>query len=230
MNAKRATAGSKHLLIALTVATIACLVAAIAAAPWLMNLLASRPTDWGDLADLGQAYGGVAAVLSTLALCGIAASLVLQWRQATLADTATRRAQHLELVKLALNDPDLCFPLAPGVSRSEMRRWMILNLWTSHWVMLWDTRMLERTELRRLFDELFRDPAALTWWPSMGSKEWAGTRTRHRATFHEVAEEAYREAVDAAGRHSDHGGHVEPSPPALPEPDARTRPGGRRGR
>ncbi|MEV4351692.1 DUF6082 family protein [Actinoplanes sp. NPDC049596] len=120
----------------MAVTVMVCLVVAIMSSPWLVSLVTREPIDWRALADVGQAYGGISAILSALALCGIAASLVLQWRQARLADAATRRAQQIELVKVSLSDPDLAFPAMPGVPRNEMRRWMVLNLWVSHWVML----------------------------------------------------------------------------------------------
>ncbi|SNY56406.1 DUF6082 family protein [Paractinoplanes atraurantiacus] len=197
MSESRVTVGRAQLSIALTVTAMACLVIAITVAPWLMSVMTSRPVDWRWLADVGQAYGGISAILSGLALCGIAGSLVLQWRQARLADAATRRAQQIELVKVSLSDPDLAFPVVPGIPWSQLRRWMILNLWVSHWAMLWNTGTLSRSGLRHLFEELFRDPAALTWWASIGARAWADGSTRRSQSFRDLADDTYREAVDA---------------------------------
>ncbi|WP_281179849.1 DUF6082 family protein [Actinoplanes subtropicus] len=154
---------------------------------------------WGELSDVGQAYGGVSAILSGLALCGIAGSLLLQWRQTRLAHVTAVRERHFELVKMAVEDPDLMFPITPDISIAERKRWMVLNLWVAHWAMLWDTHELSRRALRTVFDELFHDESAAAWWAARGRPGWDVDARGRRKAFQAVADEAY-EAASARGQ------------------------------
>jgi hypothetical protein len=171
------------------------LVAAIVASPWLMKFVVGRSDSWQELSNVGQAYGGVSAILSGLAFCGIAGSLVLQWRQVRLGQIMTARERHFELVKLAVEDPDLAFPFQHNLSRSELRRWLVLNLWVAHWAMLWDMGALSLQGLRTEFNLLFQDREGLAWWAERGRAGWQGEVSRRRKAFVAVAEDAYQRAV-----------------------------------
>src|SRR5690349_9103609 len=65
----------------LFVAAAAGVVIAVVLSPLALPLVASRREDWQELSNVGQAYGGIAAVLSGLAFLGIIISLALQRRQ-----------------------------------------------------------------------------------------------------------------------------------------------------
>ena len=73
----------------LLTAFIAGFVALILSSPWLVRMIVPKSENWHDLSEIGQAYGGVSAILSGLAFCGIAGSLVLQWRQVQHTQTMT---------------------------------------------------------------------------------------------------------------------------------------------
>jgi hypothetical protein len=172
------------------------LVAMIVASPWLMGSFVSRSTDWHELSEIGQAYGGVSAILSGLAFCGIAVSLILQWRQVRLTQVMTERERHFELVKMAVDDPTLMFTPIPVTSGAEQRRWMVFNLWVAHWAMLWDTRSINQVVLRKLFDGLFSDDLALKYWV-VSRLSWRMEPGRRRRAFLAVADEAYNRALGA---------------------------------
>jgi len=67
--------------------------------------------DWPLLGNIGQAYGGVSAVLSSLALIGIAASTAIQARQQKAEHIAIVRSFQLSLYDLARENPELCWPV-----------------------------------------------------------------------------------------------------------------------
>lgn len=158
-----------------------------------MRPIISRTQDWRELSDVGQAYGGISAILSGLAFCGIASSLLLQWRQVRLTQLLTTRERHFELVKLGLEDPSLRPPGSSGESAAEIRQWAYFNLWVSHWAMLWDTGSTSSVQLRRNFDGLFCDEAALDWWGKFGLS-WNTDTGKHPRAFMAIAHEAYRDA------------------------------------
>lgn len=169
-------------------------MALIVASPWLMKPLFGRAQDWRELSDVGQAYGGISAILSGLALCGIAISLLFQWRHVRLTQVMTARERHFELVKLAFDDPDLQPPTRWKGSALGLKQRAYHNLWVSHWEMLWDTGAMGRLEARRHLDSLFLSDAALDWWAQVGPT-WSVDGGRRRRKFMMIAHEAHRDAI-----------------------------------
>ncbi|WP_203728276.1 DUF6082 family protein [Paractinoplanes durhamensis] len=180
--------------VALSAALIIGFISMVVASPWLLSAVVSRSADWHALSEVGQAYGGISAILSGLAFGAIAASLLLQWRQIRLTQTVMARERHFELTKLAVDDPRLIFPALPGRSDEEKRRWMYLNLWVAHWAMLWETGAMTAPGARGNFRILFEDDMALEWWAERGSA-WSSNPSRRLSTFLTIADEAYRQTV-----------------------------------
>lgn len=86
--------------------------------------------DWRRLSEIGQTYGAVSALLSTLALGGVLVSLLLQRQAARLEREQAQRALHVELMRMAIENPDLqaCFgPFGDGLSDVERGQWTYIN-------------------------------------------------------------------------------------------------------
>ncbi|GAA2488851.1 hypothetical protein Ahu01nite_022980 [Winogradskya humida] len=172
------------------------LVGAIVVSPWIIRPFLGQAEEWRELSDVGQAYGGISAILSGLAFCGIAVSLLLQWRQVRLTQLLATRERHFELVKLGLEDPSLIFPTSLGRTVVERRQVAYFNLWVSYWAMLWDASDMGALEARVHFDELFGEEVALNWWTRSGAT-WSTDPDRRRRTFMAIAHAAYRDAISA---------------------------------
>jgi hypothetical protein len=193
MRSVRSTAGRATATTVLAATFVTGAIGVIVVAPWITRAAAVHQADnWEELSNIGQAYGGVSAIVSGLALCGIVASLLLQRQQIRLTRTITARERHFELLKLGLADPELIIGTSVASSPEESRQWQIRNMWVAHWLMLWDTGSLSRPVLRLLFDDLFTDAVALTWWSTVGSS--AFTRDRG-GVFVQTATDAYLEAA-----------------------------------
>jgi hypothetical protein len=67
---------------------------------WRANHLTAA--NWSILSNVGQAYGGISAILTALALIGVAASLLVQRQQADIARTQAIRAFQLQMLTLCL--------------------------------------------------------------------------------------------------------------------------------
>lgn len=81
------------------------------------------PTDkWERFSFIGQTYGAASAIVSVLALVGIVMTLSYQARETKLAREETRRQAVSDLLKMAMEDPDLdeCWGPVPG-PRSRTR-------------------------------------------------------------------------------------------------------------
>jgi hypothetical protein len=166
-------------------------LAAILAFPFVLQGVAGR--DWQTLSDVGQAYGAISAILSGLALCGVAVSVTVQWRQVVWSRTASAREQHFELMKMMLANPGLNYLQREHDDEELYRRRMICNLWVSHWLLLWDLGELDPESLRSAFDELFTNPFSRDWWRKRGPT-WIARRSRRREEFMAIAWSSFREA------------------------------------
>jgi hypothetical protein len=63
--------------------------------------------DWEQLSYVGQTYGAASALLSALALTGIALSLTLQARELRTARKDSERNHHFRLMEMAMTSPGL---------------------------------------------------------------------------------------------------------------------------
>jgi hypothetical protein len=188
----RNVAGS--LLIAAVLATV---LSAIVVSPLLFKVLAERTSGWADLANVGQAYGGIAALLSGLALVGVAVSLLLQWRQTHSENLLAVRQRHFDLVRLSIGEPVLLGRISGIDNRENALLHAYTNLWVAHWAMLWDLRQCEEKQLRNLVSQLFRSREARDWWEANGPM-WSVKSSRRRRVFQAILTDECNRAVDAA--------------------------------
>jgi uncharacterized protein DUF6082 len=155
--------------------------------------LIARVSNWAQLSDAGQAYGGISAVLSGLAFCGISVSLAFQWRQTRLAQVISARERHFELTKLGLEKPHLSYQKGPDESDESYGRQVVVNLWMAHWKMLWDLGDMDGKFLHQTCTELFLDKTAVEWWRRWGAG-WAPIRSRASRQFVRIVEDCYQHA------------------------------------
>jgi hypothetical protein len=162
---------------ALVLLGLLVLVTLVSVSPAALLLLAHWRIDWNQLAIVGQAYGGVSAILSALALCGVALSLLQQSRQARADRVIAIRERHFELVKLDLERPDLIEVSDMPDDHEERQVWLRSNLWMTHWLMRWQLGLLGEADLRRTAFRLFGDPRSQAWWEAFGH-QWAADGSR----------------------------------------------------
>ncbi len=158
-------------------------VVLILAVPLLMMLLSAAALPWNELADVGDAFGGASAVLSALALSGVGASLLFQQRQIRQELADLDRQQHIELLKLAIEHPELIEVLDRDTAgTSHPRHEIYANLAMMYWLAIWQLGEIDDAELRGMAASMFRSDISRRWWSRVGG-EWIGTRLhpeRHR--------------------------------------------------
>ncbi|MDQ7903944.1 DUF6082 family protein [Phytohabitans sp. ZYX-F-186] len=162
-------------------------------APVLLGRLGGSRQDWDFLANVGDAYAGVSAILSSLAFCGVAASLLLQWRQNRMTQLYSFKAQHLELAKLALQDPKFLYVdgVDPTVDGDATLK-VYANLIVSHWAMAWDLRMMSVRTLRTNASRLFNERIAREWWDAW---RFSYLSSRSRKRFVKILDEEHQNAL-----------------------------------
>ena len=105
---------------------------------------------WQRFSNIGQTYGAASAMLSVLALIGVAISLIMQCRESKASREQARRALHFELLKMAMDDPfylHVWGPFAPP-DTDLYREHMYANLILTHWQMDWDVGAIDEEHLR----------------------------------------------------------------------------------
>lgn len=151
-------------------------VAAVVMSPLVMVRLSSGGLTWRQLADVGQAYGGASALLSAAALCGVVASLVVQRRQVRQELAEMDRQQHIDLMKLAMANPEFLEVLDVNTAGSPYaRQEVFLNLMMMYWLAVWELGVVDAGELRAMAADMFGNEISRRWWARVGAV-WVGTR------------------------------------------------------
>ena len=88
------------------IAAIAFLALVILSPLGLHALARSFDLNWSSLADIGQTYSAVSALLTTLALGGVVISLFYQAKEIGTARSHAIRTFHFELLRMELKHED----------------------------------------------------------------------------------------------------------------------------
>ncbi|BCJ54210.1 hypothetical protein Asp14428_56850 [Actinoplanes sp. NBRC 14428] len=169
-------------------------LSAIVYSPFIMKGLAGERIDWESLSDVGQAYGGMSAVLAGLALCGVGSSLTLQQRQTRQDRASGERQRHLELIKLAIDHPEFLEVVDIDLFKDpRSAALMYANLSVGHWLAAWELGEIDDQELRSNLRTFFRSPLSRAWWNGVGA-HWVSGANRKRRRFLSIAFEEFTEA------------------------------------
>jgi hypothetical protein len=153
--------------------------------------------DWNRLAKIGETYGAVSAIVAAIALLGVMISLVIQAREMSQARKNARRAHHVELMRLAMDDPRYMEVWGPYLTDSFAAegQYTYVNIVVAHWY--------SEYEIGEMSDDLLRATAAGVFASVPGRHYWRSTGTfwrdnysgRRAKRFHRVLEETYQEAI-----------------------------------
>lgn len=142
--------------------------------------------DWGRLSDIGQTYGATSAVLSALALGGVAASLLLQARQTRAERIQAIRGFHAELIRMQLDDLPVYLPCWGPLDLPDdtaKRQHIYTNLLLQYAWMGYEIGTISEPLLRDMLGGMFRGDVARRFW-LMARGSWAastaGTRRGRR--------------------------------------------------
>ncbi|MFB9830988.1 DUF6082 family protein [Actinoallomurus acaciae] len=117
-------------------------VALIGISPVALGIFHGATGKWERLSFIGQIYGAASAIISVLALVGIVLTLSCQAREAKLACQETRRQAVSDLLKMAMDDPDLdeCWgPVPPPDDPKTRKQLLYTNMIISEWSLSFET-------------------------------------------------------------------------------------------
>lgn len=205
------------------VAAAAAVVTGLLLSPFVLDgISGSKGLDWNRLSQVGAAYGFTSAIVSAIALVGVAASLVVQNRQARAEQVQGIRSYYLELVRLELDDMALYQPLwgtTDITDPHERKRHVYADLMMNYAWMGFEIGTVREPLLRDMLAGMFTGEAGRHYW-SRAQVSWtvgsSGSRVGRR--FLAVVGEEYARAV-AAGPPTPSA--VIPRPPHVPGTGAR---------
>lgn len=97
----------------------AIVIAVIIFAPIGMTFVIGTGRDWTLLGNVGQAYGGISALVSALALAGIVGALLIQRSQHKIERITAVRGFQSGIYSIIREDPWLYFPVMGGDLQDE---------------------------------------------------------------------------------------------------------------
>lgn len=189
-------------LVSVLIAVVAVVLALVIASPLALRQLGSlRGVHWPQLSDIGQTYGAASALLTGLALIGVAGSMVFQVRAIQVSRKQAIREQHAHLVEMALTDP--AYQRAWGGlydmygSTDKYRQHGYINLILSFWQDNYVLGGFRDHELRSAGSGLFRGEAGRDFWAETREMRFASSGGHRDKRFCQILEEEYQKAIIA---------------------------------
>ena len=176
-------------------------MALVLASPLALRAFGGADGEWERLSLIGQTYGAVSALIAVLALAGVAVTLVFQARETRRAVEEGRRQAMAELLKMAMDDPDLdaCWgPVPEGEDRTERRQQLYTNMIVTQWGTAFRAGAMPEARLRAAAGEMFRGEVGRAYWARARRRRLAAPARRADRRFNEILEQAYAAARPVA--------------------------------
>lgn len=184
-----------HLAV-LLILLIAFAVGLVGLFPIALDLFRGDVRTWERLSLISQTYGAASAFLSAFALLGIALTPILQGRQNRMNREKARRALHIDLLKMALEDP--IYQRAWGfldptdALEADLQR-IYFDLIISDWQTSFHLRTMDEPRLRMLARGLFQGEGGRRFWAAARETRIT-TSTRRERRFHQIVDDEFRAA------------------------------------
>lgn len=193
---RRGAPGSSRVSLSVILLLIVVLsVGLIGASPLVLDSFHGSTSHWNRLSAIGQTYGAASAVLSVLAVIGVAVTLVLQARDSRTLRLQAIRESHIRLLEMAMNDPELNKVWGPsGLSDPfvHQRQSMYANMILSQWEMSYATRTLTDRHLRLVAAEFLSGTIGREFWHIARQARLDTSESKLSRRFHELSDEEYQ--------------------------------------
>lgn len=159
--------------------------------PFVLIVLKKGHLGWVTLSNVGQAYG----VLSAIALVGVAASIFFQARGEYAQRVQMVRDYHLELRRMALDNPEVYMPCwrpvrAPNLDLTGRQQHLYLHLTMTFAWMSYSIGVMSDKALEDLCVGIFKGEAGRTYWDYEKETWQPLPGNRRRQKFVELVENA----------------------------------------
>jgi hypothetical protein len=150
------------------------------------------------ISNIGQTYGAASAVLSAIALLGVGASIILQILDSRNSREQNMRILHLDLFRIALDDPKLldCWgKFSSSTNVAQQRHLIYANLIVSFWRTAFETGGMGENELRIVADGFFDGKIGREYWTNAKQSRKRSAMTHRSRCFITILDERYEAAV-----------------------------------
>lgn len=195
---KRGSAGLSLGVVTLLIVLVA--VSLIGVWPFALGLFRGTTSQWERLSFIGQTYGAASAVISVLALVGVVLTLGYQARETKRAREETRREAVSDLLKMAMNDPDLdeCWGPVPEPADPRTRKQQLYtNMIIASWGMSYEVHALPEHRLRFIANEMFQGQVGRDFWREARTGRLSTSANRRERRFHQVLDEEYQKVIES---------------------------------
>jgi len=193
--------GRRGLLITLAAVVVALFVGMVAFSPLALTGLEHLRKDWGQLSNIGQTYGAISALISSLALGGVIVSLLYQARDGRTAREQSMRTLHHQLIKMTMEDSTFMtasgapWNLAIPPESASIREYLYVHMWVSFWAGNYVMGEMTVPAIRQTAkNELFNSKAGRTYWTAVGQTLLSTTTGRYNH-FTRILDEEYQKVV-----------------------------------
>ena len=187
----------------LVIALTAVILGLIVLSPVLLRQVGGLGgEDWARLSNIGQTYGAASAVLSALAVGGVAVSLFLQASQARANQVQMVREYQRDLVRIMLDDPELYLPCwrpieVPDLDINAKRQHLFSMLRMNFGQMGYEVGIIPEPALRGdLLKGTFQCTAGREYWMDARYRRSLNGRARARR-FWRIVDDEYEKAIAA---------------------------------
>jgi hypothetical protein len=187
----------------ITLTAVACLIAIslIAFSPFALTALEGLSKDWGKLSNIGQAYGAISALVSSLALAGVVVSLLYQARAGHTAREQSIRTLQQQLIRMEMEDSTLMTALgAPWdlpipAESAKIREHLYIHMWVSFWAGNYVVGELTAPAVRKVVrGELFNSRAGRRYWAAIRENVLSTNEGKYRR-FAGIVDEEYQKVM-----------------------------------
>ena len=176
-------------------AALGLLALVILLSPTILNFVDDDRLDWGRLADIGQAYGPVSALLSALALCVV---VFVQRRQQRQERVLMVREMHAGALRTAMEDPVYGQCWGPRVTPDHIdeRLFYYTSTILTAWMYAWECGDLNDGAARAYVRAMAGSEVSREYWQMHGTWRLRAARGRRRR-FLNMVDAEFRAAVAA---------------------------------
>jgi hypothetical protein len=186
-----------------TLTAVFCLViiGLVIISPLALTKLEGLRKDWAELSSIGQTYGAISALISSLALGGVVVSLLYQARAGRTAREQSIRTLQQQLIQMEMEDPTLMTAIgAPWGLRipadsARIREHLYIHMWTSFWAGNFVVgEMTASTVKTAARSELFNSSAGRRYWSNIRDNVLSTNEGKYRQ-FALIVDDEYKYVI-----------------------------------
>jgi hypothetical protein len=169
----------------------------LALVPLILQAVSGESRDWSRLSNIATTYSAASALLSILALTGVAISLVYQAREAKASREQALRTMHADLLKMAMEDELYRRCWGPDYSSDdpdEQRAQLYINLIVSHWQLMYELEAITVEHLRLLSYMMFLGPLGSQFWTDSRVARFRSAGSSREREMYKILDEEYERA------------------------------------